>query len=340
MTIHYPDISAFQKGLDLKGAPAVQVKATEGTGYFSDTYTWHKTNAASHGCYFIGYHFLLQGNVAAQAQFCHSHVGATPLSLDVEAEGSSKPGLSDAVGFIDAYRKLGGKVHLIYLPHWYWQGSIGAPSLAPLVQRDIHLHSSAYTTYTDSDSGIGWQPYGGMKPAIWQYTDHQGFNGMSVDFSAFRGTVAQLRSLATGGSVAVAHDNLPLKQGSSGPRVTQLQRALRARGDWVDVDGKFGPKTTTAVKLWQHSVKRSQDGQMQAADWNMMFPTLNMKSKNDWPGATKALQKELNNHGYQLTIDGNYDAKTQGAVGQFQRQHGLTSDGICGPQTWAKLAST
>src|SRR5262249_24583746 len=35
-----------------------------------------------------------------------------------------------------------------------------------------------------------WQPYGGMTPLVWQYTDRLQFNGMLLDFNAFRGSFA------------------------------------------------------------------------------------------------------------------------------------------------------
>jgi hypothetical protein len=38
-----------------------------------------------------------------------------------------------------------------------------------------------------------------------------------------------------------------------------------------------------------------------------------------------------------VTITGNFDAVTEAAVRQFQREHSLLSDGIVGPRTWAML---
>lgn len=38
-----------------------------------------------------------------------------------------------------------------------------------------------------------------------------------------------------------------------------------------------------------------------------------------------------------LTIDGDFGASTEHAVMCFQNQHGLTPDGIVGPNTWGKL---
>ena len=38
-----------------------------------------------------------------------------------------------------------------------------------------------------------------------------------------------------------------------------------------------------------------------------------------------------------VTASGTFDAATEAAVRQFQRNHGLVPDGIVGPRTWATL---
>lgn len=53
---------------------------------------------------------------------------------------------------------------------------------------------------------------------------------------------------------------------------------------------------------------------------------------------TEGIQARLQSLGYQIgEIDGVNDARVRHAVVRFQRQHGLTVDGIAGPQTQAKL---
>lgn len=189
MTIYYPDIASYQAGIDLKGALAVCAKATEGTTYTNPFYGEFKANAGKHSTFFFAYHFLHHGNPAAQAEYCRKFVGGTPLMIDAEPTGNSRPTLYDIYRFADVFRNLGGVVWLVYLPRWYWaQSPLNSSSLRPLSQRGLLLVSSAYTGYTDADTGVGWQPYGGMTPTIWQYTDALSFNGYNVDFNAFRGT--------------------------------------------------------------------------------------------------------------------------------------------------------
>jgi hypothetical protein len=176
MTIYYPDISSYNTGVSLNGAPAVCIKVTEGTGYVNPDYSPALGRAHSAGAYPFAYHFLHQGNAAEQASWAHQHAGSTPLMLDFEPTGNSRPQVGDATSFIDEYRQLGGIIHLNYFPHWYWQ-QIGSPNLQPFVSRNLFLVSSAYTAYADEPRGVGWLPYGGQHPSIWQYTSSQPFNG-------------------------------------------------------------------------------------------------------------------------------------------------------------------
>lgn len=145
----------------------------------------------------MAYHFLHHGAGAKQAEWCFMNVGPnTPLMLDVEPTAGSAPNLGDIADFVAEYRKLGGTVHLLYLPHWYWQ-ELGSPSLKALADADFRLVSSDYVTY--SADGPGWEGYGGASPAVWQFSDATRFNGFECDFNAYRGTLAQLKSIARTG---------------------------------------------------------------------------------------------------------------------------------------------
>lgn len=52
------------------------------------------------------------------------------------------------------------------------------------------------------------------------------------------------------------------------------------------------------------------------------------------------IQQSLSKKGYQVKIDGYFGAQTDVAVKKFQRDNGLTVDGIVGPGTAAKLGIT
>ncbi len=51
----------------------------------------------------------------------------------------------------------------------------------------------------------------------------------------------------------------------------------------------------------------------------------------------KTLQEYLNNNGYNLTVDGQFGSKTQAAVRDYQKNNGLSVDGIVGTNTWGSL---
>jgi hypothetical protein len=206
MTIFYPDVYSGQAGISFHGAPVAMVKATQGTGYVNPDFALAKGRAATAGAFFCGYHFLEAGNGAGQARHAFSIAGKIPLMLDFEPS-NTRPATADATAFIDEYRKLGGVVHLLYFPHWYWQ-QLGSPPLAAFVTRKMSLVSSNYTTY--SDSGPGWAAYGGMTPAVWQYSASATFNGHNpVDMNAFKGTIDQFKAMATDAAPPPPPDTFP-----------------------------------------------------------------------------------------------------------------------------------
>ncbi|TQM64905.1 peptidoglycan-binding domain-containing protein [Humibacillus xanthopallidus] len=51
-----------------------------------------------------------------------------------------------------------------------------------------------------------------------------------------------------------------LREGATGPEVTTLQRALRAAGGTLEVDGVFGPQTRRAVTQFQKANSITADG--------------------------------------------------------------------------------
>ena len=296
MTVYFPDISAFQAGISLAGAPAVAIKATEGTTWTSSDYAAAVGRARSAGCFAMAYAFLHAGAGAAQAAHAHAVAGGTPMMVDCEPTGSSRPGLGDVTGFTDAYRRLGGTCNLVYLPRWYW-GQLGSPSLELLAVRGLALWSSAYTAYTDDGHGAGWLPYGGMTPAIWQYTDSHSLNGQRVDYSAYRGSLANLASMAGGSPPArprpPAGPPPPfpypaghyLGQPSSSPychsgwyggadtvNVHAWQARMYRRG-WKGVtqDGRYGPASEQACRAYQAEKNLGVDGLVGPATWVSAF---------------------------------------------------------------------
>ena len=79
-------------------------------------------------------------------------------------------------------------------------------------------------------------------------------------------------------------------------------------------------------------------------DWNNVQSvsnpyklTVSIIKKGSKGESVKWLQYELNKHGYKLSVDGDFGVKTEAAVKDFQKNHGLIVDGIAGKNTIAKL---
>jgi peptidoglycan hydrolase-like protein with peptidoglycan-binding domain len=65
-------------------------------------------------------------------------------------------------------------------------------------------------------------------------------------------------------------------------------------------------------------------------------PSDNVRLGDSGPGV-KQIQTALVAHGYKVATDGAFGPQTSAAVKAFQKQSGITQDGIVGPVTWAKL---
>ena len=111
------------------------------------------------------------------------------------------------------------------------------------------------------------------------------------------------------------------------------------------IDGKYGPTTADAVRAFQIQNKISPvDGvagsktlsKMYSSDAvaataaTMDYGTVKSGDKGD---LVVQVQDCLVQCGYLEEITGVYDSATVAAVKEFQREHGLTVDGKCGPVT-------
>jgi peptidoglycan hydrolase-like protein with peptidoglycan-binding domain len=124
-------------------------------------------------------------------------------------------------------------------------------------------------------------------------------------------------------------------QGARGQRVWAIQYLLKARGYRLAADGKFGPATKTAVRMFQRVMRLRVDGVVGPATWSRLIITL-WKGKRGW--AVRGLQTNLRYaYGYRIGIDGVFGQSTKNAVLNFQRRYRLVRDGIVGYATWQAL---
>lgn len=229
MTIFFPDVSNFQAALRIQpGTGALIAKASEGTYYTDASYAGFKAQAAAVGSVFSAYHFLTAGDGAGQADYCHAIVGATPVMLDVEPEGASKPSVADCAAFIARMHQLGGRVWGVYYPRWYWSQTGG-----DLASLGVALIASGYPGgYSDSDAN--WNAYGGKTPDVWQYTDKQPYAGQSVDFNAYRGSLAGLANLICGTTTPTGGTSMPNIPASIGQKWPDIASEFPANAAYND----------------------------------------------------------------------------------------------------------
>ncbi len=138
-----------------------------------------------------------------------------------------------------------------------------------------------------------------------------------------------------------------LRYGDRGAQVKTLQQQLNQLGHNCGTpDGFFGQRTLDAVKALQRACGLTADGIVGSRTWsainNLLTKTGSGSSSvlkyGSRGAAVKQLQEDLNRLGYPCgTPDGVFGTKTVNAVKAFQRDNGLTADGIAGGATLAKI---
>jgi N-acetylmuramoyl-L-alanine amidase len=142
-----------------------------------------------------------------------------------------------------------------------------------------------------------------------------------------------------------------IRRGDSGPAVAEI-RSILVGLELLDSPSSsasdvFDDAVDTAVRAFQQSRGIGIDGlvgdetwgALDAARWRLGARTLYQSVTDPLVGEdVRALQERLLEMGYDAgRPDSIYGARTARAVGQFQREVGLTQDGSCGPQTMKAL---
>ena len=127
-----------------------------------------------------------------------------------------------------------------------------------------------------------------------------------------------------------------LRRGSRGVRVEKLQSGLRKLGYLSQpVDGSFGPRTETAVKLFQNAAHLREDGLAGAKTLSALegknAPNCEVYIdlyRGDTGIRVTEMQKQLAKLGlYSGKTNGVYDKKTTEAVKTFMANNGISGDG-------------
>jgi len=367
MTLRGPDIASYQQGLvlPLPDGDFYLVKATQGASYVDPFYPAWMAQVTKAGRPGIWYHFAtVADSAAAQAQNMANHVGdkSLPGMLDVEVVAGKAPSLALVCNIIDEAHARGLRIKLLYLPKWYWQQYWGSVDLKPLRDRGMFLISSNYPGAAGTglsqyeadggDGGVGWNPYGGMTPALWQYTDAANEQGQKVDFNAYRGTAAEFAAML-GEPVTDAVPNTTgvhrtLSIGMGGDDVRAAQSLLSALGyDSQGIDGQFGFRTLAAVQHAQGAWDLAVDGVVGPITWGCLgahrvdlhYPGLILASGSQGAHVQRA-QAMLWLLGFDPAgIDGVYGPHTAAATKRFQGARKIAQDGVIGPVTWGQLTA-
>lgn len=151
-----------------------------------------------------------------------------------------------------------------------------------------------------------------------------------------------------------------LRLNDKGKQVTQLQEMLAANHFYPEkgaknngVDGYYGANTKDAVERYQSMNGLTVDGVAGQKTYNKLkgskssnnekdkkYPLPNgVLSRGSKGNAVKQLQRALNAANFKVgKVDGDYGAKTEGAVRRFQKVHDAYNvDGDYGPRTKERL---
>ena len=144
-------------------------------------------------------------------------------------------------------------------------------------------------------------------------------------------------------------DVLPLRPGATGDAVRDLQQRLTAAGldPVVEPRGAFGPQTEQAVRAFQAQRGLPVSGMCDGPTWTALVEAsyrlgdrfLYLRRPMMRGDDVAALQRALGSLGFDAgRVDGIFGPDTERALRDFQRNAGLTADGIGGPQVIQGLA--
>lgn len=176
-------------------------------------------------------------------------------------------------------------------------------------------------------------------------------NALTVDGKAgYLTQVTLYSSTAVRGDVGLTINSTTLRYGDTGDQVTTLQNRLIELGYLVGTaDGTFGTSTKTALVAFQSANSLTLDGVAGAKTQALLYSNSAVKNtvstsatlKQGTVGdAVKDMQERLIALGYLTgTADGSFGTKTSLALTAFQKNNGLSADGVAGTTTLKKLNS-
>lgn len=139
---------------------------------------------------------------------------------------------------------------------------------------------------------------------------------------------------------ASASGDATFSAGDNGSDINTLQSDLSNQGYKTGTDGIYGKETKQSVMDFQEENGLQVDG---IAGKNTLIALSGGTSSNTSNSAllqlgsnnpqVKEAQSQLNNHGYDIAIDGIFGSATQDAIQSFQSESDIQVDGIVGNDT-------
>ena len=220
-------------------------------------------------------------------------------------------------------------------------------------QEDERPGAPSTGTYTVVKGDSPWGIASKLLGSGTKYKELMSYNGLAEDAAIYAGQVLKIPgALAPAAPTGYPEPTRNIANYTTGDDVGWVQTKLQALGyDPGDIDCKYGGKGEAAVRQLQRDYGLSVDG-IVGANTRKALKGQIAKASNpyrkptqviylgDWGDGIKWVQWHLQRKGYNIGasgIDGQYGAGTQAAVKQFQRNHGLSVDGIVGEKTRAAL---
>jgi peptidoglycan hydrolase-like protein with peptidoglycan-binding domain len=148
--------------------------------------------------------------------------------------------------------------------------------------------------------------------------------------------------------------------GSNGCTTRTMVKAFAESGDYIKItnsdylsSSKLLKRGDILVKEGSHTVMVLDNGADVAVEPPVKPPVVNLPLEDDATvyysvrlplrqkgmtrDAVRAMQFLLDAHGFDVPLFGTFNARTEAALMEFQRDFNLQVDGKCGPDTWSAL---
>ncbi len=269
MTLAGIDVSEFQGEINWQavadsGITFCILKGTEGVESRDPFFDRNWQAARSVGLIRSAYHFFIASkDPIAQAQnFLRlTQKGWTdtdlPPVLDLEKDYFLNPSsvIARAQIWLDTVEKALGRKPIVYTFPNFWENTLGNPP--------AFSNYPLWIAHYDTDNPI--VPGAWKRWTLHQYSEEGAVSGIEgmVDRNHFNGDTDDIQALLKA--------KAPLKIGSAGQVVLELQTRLKANGFGVATpDGVFGSKTKAAVITLQKSYQLVADGIVGARTWTVL----------------------------------------------------------------------